>query len=411
MTEPSDDIAKRWREDFPMLQHTMHGKPLVYLDSAATAQKPYSVIDATTSFYRDNYATVLRGVYELADHANVLFQSSREKVRRFLNARTSEEIIFCKSTTDAINMAAYSFGKKFLQPGDTILISEMEHHSNLVPWQFVCEERGALLHTIPIDEKGELCRTSYRALLERLSPKIVAVTHVSNVLGTVNPIAELAAEAHASGAVILVDGAQAAPHLPVDVQAADIDFYAFSGHKLYGPNGVGVLYGKEKLLNEMPPYQGGGSMVDKVTFETTTYNQLPWKFEAGTMMLAEVVGLGAAIDYIEKIGFEAIMAWESSLLKYAVSRLEELPTITIYGKPQKRESVVSFNIQGVHHLDLGTWLDLKGVAIRTGHHCAQPLYQRLGAHGSARLSVGLYNSYEDIDSCVNAIEEAIVTLR
>jgi cysteine desulfurase/selenocysteine lyase len=398
------------RGDFPMLQCTMHGHPLIYLDSAATAYKPQVVIDAISGFYSHGYGTVLRGVYQLAEQANDAYQAARDKVRSFLGAASTEEIIFCRSTTDAINMAAQSFAKAHIAAGDVILLSEMEHHSNLLPWQFIAAERGAQLHFIPINEQGELCLESYYRLLEQLKPKIVAVTHVSNVLGTVNPIHTLAKAAHVAGAVILVDGAQAIPHFPVDVQALDVDFYAFSGHKLYGPTGIGILYGRAALLNSMPPYQGGGSMVDKVTYTTATYLPLPWKFEAGTMMLAEVIGLGAAIDYVEKHNLAAIGEYEQKLLKYALQRLSKVKNCTVYGQPAHRESVISFNIQGIHPLDLGTWLDLKGVAIRTGHHCAQPLLQRLAVKATARMSIGMYSTYADVDAFIDAVEQATVAL-
>lgn len=399
------------REDFPMLQKTMHGYPLVYLDSAATTQKPWVVIKAVEGFYRDHYATVLRAIYELADQANHLFQQARLSVQRFINAPTPEEIIFTRGTTDAINMMAYSYGKAFIKPGDYVLITEMEHHSNLVPWQFMCEDRGAKLIVAPFDEKGDLDLHRFQEMLNEFKPKICAVTQVSNVLGTVNPIKEIAKMAHDAGAHILVDGAQATPHMPVDVKDLDVDFYTFSGHKIYGPNGVGVLYGKAELLKAMPPTQGGGAMVDVVTFEKTTFDTIPYKFEAGTMMLAEIIGLGAAVDYVRSIGFDKILPHERDLVTYAYNGMKNIPGMQIIGNPTHRESLISFTIQGVHSLDIGTMLDLKGVAIRTGNHCAQPLVRKLGLSSAARVSFGLYNTREDVDCFIQALEHSLTMLR
>lgn len=403
---------KEARTHFPMLRKEMRGKPFVYLDTAATAHKPESVIAAVASFYRDEYATVLRGVYEFAEKANQMYQRARDKAATLLHAGKSDEIVFCRSATEGINTVAYSFGKAFLKRGDTVLITEMEHHSNLVPWQITCEERGAQLVVAPIDlPSGELSVASYLTLLEKFKPKIVAVTHVSNVLGTVNPIKMLAAAAHSVGAKILVDGAQAVPHFPVDVQELGADFYVFSGHKLYGPTGVGILYGREELLDAMPPHQSGGSMVDTVTFEKTTYNALPWKFEAGTMMLAEIIGLAAAIDFIQEIGFSSIMEWENKLINYALEGMKAFPAMTVYGQPKQREGVIAFNVEGIHPLDLGTWCDLQGVALRTGNHCAQPLLRKLGVSSTARLSIGLYNTFEDIDIFLKALASGCAALR
>lgn len=400
------------KSQFPMLSHAkMHGKPLIYLDTAATSHKPQKVIDSIAGFYKDHYATVLRGVYGLAEEANQIYQAAREKVKDFIHAGKSCEIIFTRGCTDSINLAASSFGKGFIKPGDTILITQMEHHSNLVPWQFVSEERGANLAVVPIDDKGEIRLDVLEKMLKELKPKIFAVTHVSNVLGTVNPIKEMAKLAHTHGAKILVDGAQAIQHIPVDVQDLDVDFYAFSGHKLYGPNGVGVLYGKETLLNEIPPYQGGGAMVHTVTFEKTSYIDLPWKFEAGTMMLAEIAGLGTAVDFIQEIGFKEIQAHEEDLIQYALKRFKEIPGIHIYGQPKKRESVIGFTVEGVHALDIGTLLDLKGIAIRTGNHCAQPLLRLLEIPSMARISFGLYNTRDDIDKFIEALKDVIQSLK
>lgn len=399
------------RSDFPMLSKTMHGKPLVYLDSAATAHKPLSVIQAVDSFYRDHYATVLRAIYELAGYANTAYQEARVKVQQFINAPIPEEIIFTRSATDAVNLVAYSYGKAFIRPGDTVMITEMEHHSNLVPWQIMCEDRGAKLIVAPIDDAGNLLLDKFESLLKEHKPKIIAVTHVSNVLGTLNPIAQLAVLAHTHGAHLLVDGAQAVSHLPVDVQDLDVDFYVFSGHKLYGPTGVGILYGKTDLLNAMPPAQGGGSMVDKVTFEHTTYNIPPWKFEAGTMMLAEIIGLGAAIDYLQQFSMQKVHAWEQHLLSYALERMQEVDGVNVLGAPAQRESVISFTVEGVHPLDIGSMLDLKGVAIRTGHHCAQPLLHRYGLNSTARISFGIYNTPQEIDYFIEALRGSLAVLR
>jgi cysteine desulfurase/selenocysteine lyase len=389
----------------------MHGKPLIYLDSAATAHKPLAVIDSLDGFYRDHYATVLRAIYELANFANNAYQQARVKVQQFINAPVPEEIVFTRSTTDAINIVAYSYGKAFVRPGDTVMITEMEHHSNLVPWQILCEDRGAKLIVAPFDDAGNLLLDRFEALIKEYKPKIIAVTHVSNVLGTLNPIKQLASIAHAHGAHILVDGAQSISHLPVDVQDLDVDFYAFSGHKLYGPNGVGILYGKADLLNEMPPAQGGGSMVEKVTFEKTTYNVLPWKFEAGTMMLAEIISLGAAIDYLQQYTMPKIHAWEQYLISYAMERIQEVDGLTVIGNPKKRESVISFTVEGVHPLDIGSMLDLKGIAIRTGHNCAQTLLQHYNLTTTARISFGIYNTPQEIDFFVDSLQATLAMLR
>lgn len=393
-----------------MMSRTMHGKPLIYLDSAATTHKPQQVIDALTCFYKEQYATVLRTVYELATNADALYQGVRETIRRFINAASSDEIVYTQNTTDAINLAAYSLGKLLIKPGDVILLSTMEHHSNLVPWQIMCEDRGGVIQIIPVTANGEIDLEAYKKLLEDCRPKIVAVTHVSNVLGTVNPIHEMARLAHEAGALIVVDGAQAIAHLAVDVRALDVDFYAFSGHKLYGPTGIGILYGKKKMLDLMPPMKGGGAMVERVTFAKTTYNITPWKFEAGTMMLAEVIGLGAAVKFVESIGMQNIQAWEQNLLKYACERLSCIEGVAIYGRPAWRESVISFNVKGIHPLDLGTFLDLHGVAIRTGHHCCQPLLSSMGLNATARISIGLYNNKHDIDLFIDALEQVIAKL-
>ena len=398
------------RFDFPMLQKTMHGNPLVYLDSAATSQKPQCVIDAITSFYQDHYGTVHRAVYELAVFATDKYQKVRNQVQRFLNASKPDEIIFTRGTTESINLIAYSFGKAFIQPKDEILISEMEHHSNIVPWQIMAEDRGAVLKVIPFNNLGVLDLDKYKELLSHRT-KIVSITHISNALGTINPIKEMIQMAHQAGAVVLVDGAQAAPHHPIDVQDLNADFYVFSGHKAYGPTGIGVLYGKESLLNAMPPYQGGGDMIEKVTFEKTTYNVLPTKFEAGTPLIAEVMGLGSALEYIENVGRDNIFAWEQELLKELTKELHPIPGLKIIGEAPHKGGIVSFIVDGVHPLDIGTMLDLKGIAIRTGHLCAQPIMRHFGIESVARASFGLYTTKEDLDRFVQGLTEVIKILR
>lgn len=398
------------RDDFPMLKKQMHGHPLVYLDTAATAQKPLCVIDSISDFYKNHYGTVHRAVYQLAVQTTNQYQDIRNKVRAFINAFESGEIIFTRGTTDAINLVAYSFGRAFVKPGDEIIITAMEHHSNIVPWQIMCDERGAVLHVVPIDDRGELKIDYYTQLLTERT-RLVAVTHVSNVLGTINPIEQLALYAHEAGAKILVDGAQAIPHMPVDVQNLDVDFYAFSGHKTFGPTGVGVLYGKSELLEQMPPYQGGGDMIKKVTLSKTTYNELPLKFEAGTPSVADVIGLGAAIEYLTSIGMENIESKEQELLEYATTRMKRLPGLQIIGNASHKGAIISFKIDGIHPLDIGTMLDLKGIAIRTGHHCAQPLMEHYAIPAAARASFAFYNTEEEIDYFVESLSEIISILR
>lgn len=398
------------RDDFPMLNTTMHGKPLIYLDSGATSHKPQSVIDLMSSFYSKRYATVNRSVYELAFCSTEGFNKARKKVQRFINAAHSHEIIFTRGTTSSINTVAYSFGKAFIKEGDEVLISAMEHHSNIVPWQIMCEDRGAHLKVIPHNDKGELLLDELKTLLSDRT-RLVAVTHISNLLGTINPIRQIADMAHDAGAVLLVDGAQAAPHLPIDVQQLDADFYAFSGHKMYGPTGIGVLYGKEEILAQMPPYQGGGDMIDEVTFEKTTYNSLPHKFEAGTPMICEVFGLKAAIEYIETVGKENIAKWEHALLEKATKRLNQIEGLRILGSAKEKAGLVTFVVDGVHSLDIGTMLDLKGIAIRTGHHCAQPILRYYDVPSTARVSFGLYNTPEEVDLFVDALKEVISVLK
>lgn len=410
MDQELEVLFRKAREDFPLLKTTMHGKPLVYLDSAATAQKPQCMIDAVSEFYASKYGTVHRAIYELAVESTHRFQEVRETVRKFLNAEKAEEIIYTRGTTESINLVAYSFGKAFFQPGDEVIISQIEHHSNIVPWQILCEDRGAVLKVIPANEKGELDLSAYRNMLTKKT-KLVAVTHISNSLGTINPVKEMAAWAHQAGAKILIDGAQSAPHFPIDVRELDCDFFVFSGHKVYGPTGIGILYGKASLLDAMPPYQGGGDMIDTVTFEKTTYNTLPLKFEAGTPMIAEVIGLGASIDYLQKIGLDKICRWEQELLEYATAKLQEVPGIRMIGTAKNKGAILSFLVEGIHPLDLGTLLDLQGVAIRTGHLCAQPVMQHFGISAIARISLGLYTMPEEIDTFIEALKQSIPLLQ
>ncbi len=405
---PTD--IQRIRRDFPMLTQTMHGKPLVYLDSAATAQKPKEVINTITSFYSDHYGTVHRAVYQLALHSTEDYQKTRKKVKSLLHAAREDEIIFTRGSTESINMVAYSFGKAFVKPGDEILISAMEHHSNIVPWQILCEDRGAILKVIPINEKGELLLKEYATLLNSRT-RLVAIAHISNALGTLNPIKQIVEMAHHMGAKVLVDGAQSVSHIPVDVQDLDADFYTFSGHKIMGPTGIGVLYGKAELLNQMPPYQGGGDMIESVDFSQTTYNILPFKFEAGTPMIAEVMGLGAAIDYIQSIGIEAIHDWENKLMKDATSQMKQIPGLKIIGQASQKGSLISFIIDGVHSLDIGTFLDLKGIAIRTGHHCAQPLMRFFNVPATARVSFACYNTKEEVEFFVDSLRDVVHKLK
>jgi cysteine desulfurase / selenocysteine lyase len=402
--------VEKIRKDFPMLKKKMHGNPLVYFDSAATAQKPFSVIRTVTDFYQEHYGTVHRAIYELAIHSTEEYQKVRQKVKAFINASKVEEIIFTRGTTESINLVAYSFGKAFIKPGDEILISAMEHHSNIVPWQILCEDRGAILKVIPMNERGELLLDEYAKLLTNRT-KLVAVNHISNALGTVNPIKHMIRMAHEKGAKFLVDGAQSAPHLSIDVQDLDADFFVFSGHKLMGPTGIGILYGKEELLNRMPPYQGGGDMIETVSFSCTSYNTLPLKFEAGTPMIAEVLGLGAAIDYIQEIGLDKIHKWERELLMHATKRMEAIPGLRIIGQAPEKGALISFVIDGIHPLDLGTFLDLRGIAIRTGHHCAQPVMRFFDLSSTARASFACYNTKEEVDYFVSCLEEFVKKMR
>lgn len=393
----------RVRADFPILHQLVRGgKPLVYLDNAATTQKPRVVIETLERYYRQDNANVHRGVHLLSERATAAYEGARQRVRDFLHARSDKEIVFTRGTTESINLVAQTWGRAHLRPGDEVLITEMEHHSNIVPWQIVCEQTGAKLVVAPINEAGELILEEFeRRLNERT--RLVAVTHCSNALGTINPIRYIIERAHAAGSVVLVDGAQAVAHMPVDVQALDVDFYAFSGHKLYGPTGIGVLYGKESLLEAMPPYQGGGEMIKYVTFEKTVYNDLPYKFEAGTPHIAGAIGLGAAIEYVNGVGLAAIAAHERELLAYAQARALEVPGLRLIGTAREKSAILSFELERIHPHDIGTILDYQGVAIRTGHHCAMPVMQHFCVPATARASFALYNTREEIDAFIAAL--------
>lgn len=391
------------RADFPILARTVYGKPLVYLDNGATTQKPRCVVDAITDEYYSVNANVHRGVHFLSQQATELHEASRETVRRFINARSTNEIVFTRGTTESINLLASSFGEAFLGEGDEVIVSTMEHHSNIVPWQLLQMRKGIKLRVIPINDCGELLLDEYERLFTERT-RIVCVTHVSNVLGTVNPVKDMIATAHAHGVPVLVDGAQSIPHMPVDVQALDADFYVFSGHKVYGPTGVGVLYGKEEWLDKLPPYQGGGEMIQHVSFERTTFNELPFKFEAGTPDYIGTTGLARALDYVTTLGMDRIAAYEHDLTEYATRRLKEIPGMRIFGEAAEKGSVISFLVGDIHHFDMGTLLDRLGIAVRTGHHCAQPLMQRLGIEGTVRASFALYNTKEEIDALVAGVE-------
>lgn len=392
----------RVREEFPALKQLVHGKPLVYLDNAATTQKPQLVIDAITRFYQEDCSNIHRGVHLLSERATKAYEDVRLAVQQFINAGDPAEVIFVRGTTEAINLVAHSYGRTHVQAGDAVLISAMEHHSNIVPWQILCEERGARLRVVPMNGRGELLLDEYEKLLTPRT-KLVAVSHVSNALGTVNPVRQIIAMAHEHGIPVLVDGAQAVPHLHVDVQELDCDFYAFSGHKMYGPTGVGVLYGKKRLLEAMPPYQGGGDMISSVTFEKTTYNRLPFKFEAGTPNIAGVIGLGAAVEYLRRIAVDRVAAHENHLLASATERISSLPGVRLIGTAQEKAAVLSFVLEGVHPHDIGTVLDQEGIAVRTGHHCAQPVMQFFGVPATARASFALYNTEEEVDALMRGI--------
>ena len=396
------DVSKI-REDFPILQREVYGKPLIYLDNGATTQKPRQVVEAITDEYYSVNANVHRGVHFLSQQATELHEASRETVRRFLNARSANEIVFTRGTTESVNLFVSSFGEEFMQEGDEVILSVMEHHSNIVPWQLLAARKGIALKVIPMNERGELLFDEYEKLFSDRT-KVVSVTHVSNVLGTVNPVRRMIAVAHARGVPVLVDGAQSVPHLSVDVQDLDVDFFAFSGHKIYGPTGVGILYGKEEWLDRLPPYQGGGEMIQSVTFEKTVFNELPYKFEAGTPDYIGTVSLAKAIDYVSAFGMDKVAAYEHELTEYAMRRLKTIEGMRIFGDAEQKSSVISFLVGDIHHFDMGTLLDRLGIAVRTGHHCAQPLMRRLGIEGTVRASFALYNTKEEIDALVVGIE-------
>ncbi|MBA4408654.1 MAG: cysteine desulfurase [Bacteroidota bacterium] len=397
---------KKIREDFPILQQKIYNRPLVYFDNAATTQRPQLVIDALTRTYTEYYGNIHRAAHFLADKATLAYEETREKVQNLINAESREQIIFTKGTTESINLAAFAFGESYIQEGDEIIVSEMEHHSNIVPWQLMAGRKGAKIIVLPIDDKGRLEIEKLESLISPRT-KLIAVTHVSNVLGTINPIKQITVLAHSRNVRIFVDGAQAAAHLLIDVQDLDVDFYAFSAHKMYGPNGVGVLYGKKELLEQMPPYQGGGEMISEVRFSGTTYNELPYKFEAGTPNISGVIAFGAAIDYLENIGIEHAAAWETVLLNYATDQLRPIPGLRIYGTQADKSAVISFNVEGVHFFDLGTMLDKFGIAVRTGHHCADPLMEHFGIQGTVRASFAFYNTKEEIDVFIEALKKVI----
>ena len=403
--QPGFDLAKA-RSDFPILNQTINRHPLVYLDNAASTHKPRAVIDSIRKVYEEDYSNVHRGVHTLSQRCTDLYESAREKVQSFLNARHSHEIIFVRGTTEAINLVAQSYGRKNVGPGDEILITAMEHHSNIVPWQMLCEQTGALLKVVPISRTGELLMEDFNRLLSDRT-RLVSVTHMSNALGTINPVEQIITLAHARGIPVLLDGAQSAPHMTVDVQALDCDFYAFSGHKLYGPSGIGVLYGKESLLKAMPPWQGGGDMIRRVTFEGTEYNDLPYKFEAGTPNIADTIALGTAIDYVNAIGVDAIAEHEHHLLAHATEQALTIPELTIIGHAPHKGAILSFTLDRIHPHDIGTLLDQLGIAIRAGHHCAMPVMDFFEVPATARASFGLYNTFEEVDVLMDGIRQVI----
>lgn len=405
MVDAAIDIQKI-RKQFPILHQEVNGKPLVYFDNAATSQKPQCVIDALTHYYKTDNSNIHRGIHTLAERATTAFEDTRKTVAKFLNANEAEEIIFTKGTTEGINLVAATFGRKFIGAGDEIIVSALEHHSNIVPWQMLCEEKGAVLKVIPVNEKGELIFDEYVKLLSDKT-KLVSVNYISNALGTINPVKEIIAAAHKVGAKVLIDAAQAAPHVKLNVKALDCDFLAFSAHKVYGPTGVGALYGKRDVLEAMPPYQGGGEMIKEVSFSGTTYNDIPYKFEAGTPNIGEVIAFKAAIDFVEDLGQENIAAYEDELMAYANGLLKEVPGFTPIGTADKKASVISFLIDGVHPFDLGQLLDAKGIAVRTGHHCAQPLMDFFNIEGTVRASFSVYNTKEEIKYFANALQAVV----
>ncbi len=397
--------VEKIRQDFPLLHQEVNGKPLAYLDNAATSQKPTQVIEALDKYYKEDNANIHRGVHTLSERATIDYEQAREKVRSFINANSEKEISFVRGATEGINLIAQSYGRNKLKTGDEIIISEMEHHSNIVPWQLLCEQTGAILKIIPINDSGELILEEFEKLLNPKT-KLVSIAHISNALGTINPIQTIIDRAHEHNAVVIIDGAQATPHTTVDVQALDCDFYVFSGHKLFGPTGIGVLYGKAHLLEAMPPWQGGGDMIKMVSFEKTLYNDLPYKFEAGTPHIAGVIGLGAAIDYVSTTGLEAIAAHEHELLEYATEKILEVKGLRLIGTAQQKTSILSFVIDSIHPHDIGTILDHEGIAIRTGHHCAMPVMTHFNVPATARASFAFYNTFEEVDRLIQALGKA-----
>lgn len=394
------------RKDFPVLSQTVNGKPLVYLDNGASSQVPQSVIDRTSKYLSEEHSNIHRGVHYLSQHATTAYEAAREKVKRFINAKEAKECIFVRGTTEGVNLVAHSYGRKFIGEGDEILVSQMEHHSNIIPWQMIAEEMGAKVVMIPMNDRGELVIDEYENLLNERT-KMVAVTHVSNSLGTVNPVKEMIATAHKFGVPVCVDAAQSVPHFPVDVQDLDADFFIFSGHKMFGPTGSGVMYGKREWLDQMPPYQTGGGMIRTVSFEGTTFAPIPDKFEAGTPAIAAGIGLGAAIDYINAIDFAAAAAYEHELLEYATERLGDIPEVKIIGTAAEKASVLSFTIEGIHPHDIGTILDQQGIAVRAGHHCAQPVMEFFDVPATARASFAFYNTREEVDKLADAVQKVI----
>jgi cysteine desulfurase / selenocysteine lyase len=394
--------VERIRADFPILEQQVHGKPLVYLDNAATSQKPRAVIDAISRYYEGTNANIHRAVHHLSEQATEEYEAARGTAQKFINAASPTEIIFVRGTTEGINLVAQTFGRANIHAGDEIIVTDMEHHSDIVPWQLLAEDRGAKLRVVPINDRGELILDEFTKLLGPKT-KLVCVTHVSNALGTINPVRQIIEMAHSQGVPVLVDGAQAVPHVKVDVQALDCDFYSFSGHKIYGPTGIGVLYGKKALLEAMPPYQGGGDMILSVTFEKTTYNRLPYKFEAGTPDIAGVIGLGAALEYVSEIGIDKIGAHEHELLDYATAAVSSIPGLKIIGTAKEKAGVLSFTLENIHPHDIGTILDQEGIAIRTGHHCSQPVMRRFGVDSTARASFAMYNTKQEVDALVRGI--------
>lgn len=398
------------REQFPVLNQTVNGKPLIYFDNAATSQKPKTVIDALTHYYTNDNANIHRGIHTLAERATTAYEATRKSIQRFINANESEEIIFTKGTTEGINLVAQAYGRKFLKAGDEIIISAMEHHSNIVPWQLLCEQTGAILKVIPINQKGEIEYEAYEALLSEKT-KIVSVVYISNTLGTINPIQKITAAAHKVGAKVMVDAAQASCHQRIDVKTLNCDFLALSAHKMYGPTGVGILYGKRQILEKMDPYQGGGEMINEVSFEKTTYNDIPYKFEAGTPNIADVIALNSAVTFMEELGFDFLNNHEQSLLAHGTKQLELVDGFTPVGTAANKASVISFNIEGVHPFDIGMWLDAKGIAVRTGHHCTQPLMDFFCIEGTVRASFAVYNTLEEIDQLVISLQDIVKKFR